>query len=363
MKGKETAALPKPQKSLPRYTDERGREYFFDNAKFILITFVVLAHAVAPLKDQSDLAKAIWIVLNSFHMACFIFMTGYFAKSYIQKDGSVRQQRLFTYWMYYLFAQAFETLFEYTVLGKNVGISVFLPRPALWYLLCMILWFTILPYVAKIKIPIAIGCAFAFGLLVGYDAKAGGMLSLCRAVNHFPFFLMGFYFKKEWLFRFRNIWTKTAAAAVMVGALVFAFFEYSLVATRILECSYNYKGAKLVLFTALPLQWVNRLVFYVAAIVLCACFLTLVPRRKLFFTRFGSRTLQVYLIHRLLYFCEEEFGWYKLPFFEQYGVYKMMLIAVAVTFLLSLKVFEYPFIWIGKIPLAPLLKPEYQHKK
>ena len=86
-------------KKLPVYTDERGREYFFDNAKFLLILLVVLAHAIAPMKSDHDSAKAIWTLINSFHMSCFIFMSGFFAKSYIKKDGEVKLQRLFTYIM------------------------------------------------------------------------------------------------------------------------------------------------------------------------------------------------------------------------------------------------------------------------
>ena len=342
---------------LPKYTDNKGREYFFDNAKFILILFVVLAHSIAPLKSAHDTAKAIWILFNSFHMSCFIFISGYFAKSYISKDGNIKYQRLFTYIMYYIFAQVAMTIFEYFVLGyKDIDISVFIPRPALWYLMCMILWFTILPYVSKLKIPIVIIGAFVIGLLVGYDSKAGGFLSICRAVTHFPFFITGYYFKKDWLFKFRNKWTQLLSVTVILSFLVFAFFKYDIIATRILECSYNYNGSKLKIFTELPVMWINRLIFYIIAAILCAAFLNLVPRTKMFFTRFGSRTLQVYILHRFLYFCETEYEWFKLPFFDNYGVYKMMAIAVIITFVLSLKPFEYPFKWIAKIKIDPLLK-------
>lgn len=350
-------------KTMPEYTDEHGREYFFDNAKFILIVLVVLAHSIAPLKDSSDTAKAIWMLINSFHMACFIFMSGLFAKSYISKDGNVKIQRLFTYIMYYLFAQVSMTLFEYFVLGyKDISLSVFVPQPALWYLMCMILWFMILPYVSKLKNPIVIVCAFLFGLLVGYDTKVGGFLSLCRAVTHFPFFIIGFYFKKEWIFKFRNKWTRILSVIVIVGFLSFLYFNYNIIAGRVLECSYNYYSSKLKIFTAYPVMWVNRFIFYIVALILCSAFLLLIPRRKTFFTKFGSRTLQVYILHRFLYFCETEYGWFQLPFFDTFGVYKMMAIAVVVTFILSLKPFEYPFIWIAKIKLNPLLKTKHQTK-
>ncbi len=348
-------------KRLPKYTDDFGREFFFDNAKFMLIVLVVLAHSIAPLTRNHDTEKAIWILINSFHMPCFIFMSGYFAKSYISKDGKVKHQRLFTYIMYYLFAQVVMTLFEYFVLGyKDINISVFLPRQGVWYLLSMIIWFTILPYVSKIKIPVVIGFAFVFGLLVGYDTKAGRFLSICRTINHFPFFMMGFYFNKEWLFKIRSKWTKLLSAVVLVGFFVLAYFNSDIIATRLLECSYDYYDSILKLFTEVPFMWVNRLIFYIIAVILCAAFLTLVPRTKTFFTRFGSRTLQVYILHRFLYFCETEYEWYKLPFFNNYGVYKMMLIAIAITFILSLKPFEYPFKWIAKIKLDPLLKSEHK---
>ena len=353
----------KTAKRLPKYTDERGREYFFDNAKFMLILFVVLAHSIAPLKSSIDTAKAIWILINSFHMPCFVFISGFFAKSYITKDGGVKYQRRFTYIMYYLFAQLVMTLFEYFVLGyQQINISVFLPRQGLWYLLSMILWFTILPYVSKVKIPVVIVCAFVFGLLVGYDTRAGRFLSICRAVTHFPFFIIGFYFKKEWIFKFRNKWTQLLSAIVLIGLFTLAYFNHEMIATRILECSYNYHDSELRLFTEIPIMWLNRLIFYLIAVILCTAFLMLVPRIKVFFTRFGSRTLQVYILHRFLYFCETEYEWYKLPFFEVDGVFKMIVIAIAVTFILSLKPFEYPFKWIAKIKLNPLLKSEYRTK-
>lgn len=346
-----------------KYTDARGREYFFDNAKFLLILLVVLAHAIAPMKSDHESAKALWALINSFHMACFIFMSGYFAKSYIKSDGEVKHQRLFTYIMYYLFTQGGVMLFKLIVLhDTDLELTVLVPMPALWYLMCMIIWYTILPYAAKLKPAVVLIGAVILGLLIGYDRKAGGTLSVCRAVTHFPFFMLGYYFKKEWLFKYRNKWTQILSVFVIVGFLAFAYFNYDHIATRILECAYNYYSAKLKHFKAFPVMWVNRAIFYINALLLCSAFLTLVPRVKTFFTKFGARTLQVYIIHRLIYFCETDFGWFKLPFFDTYGVPKMLLIATALTFILSLKPFEYPFALIAKIKVDPLLKSKNPKK-
>lgn len=344
-------------KTLPKYTDEKGREYFFDNAKFLLILLVVTAHAIAPMKTDHDSAKAIWVLINSFHMSCFIFLSGFFAKSYIQKNGEVKIQRIFTYILYYLFAQAGVMIFKFFALGdKDTALTVLVPMPALWYLMCMVIWYAILPYAAKLKPVVVIVGAVLLGLLVGYDTKAGGMLSVCRAVTHFPFFMAGYYFKKEWIFKYRNKVTRIVSVLIILGYLAFAYFNYDHIATRILECAYNYYSAKLKHFTSFPVMWVNRLIFYINAVVLCTAFLMLVPRIKIFFTKFGSRTLQVYIIHRLIYFMETEFKWFKLPFFDKFGIPKMILVAVTLTFILSLKPFEIPFKLIAKIKIDPLLK-------
>ena len=360
---KAKAKAQKRPKRLPQYTDEKGRDYFFDNAKFLLILFVVVTHSISPMKTDHESARCLWFLFNSFHMPCFVFISGYFSKGYINKDGSPKMQRLFTNILYYLFAQFFMTVFETTVLQDNsVTFSGMIARPGLWYLMCMTIWLLVLPYVVRIKPPIVIVAAFVMGLLVGYDKNAGGFLSLCRVINHFPMFMIGYYFKKEWLFRFRNIWTQLLSVVVIALVPVFAYFNKDIIAQRLLESSYNYKNSYFKIFKEPPVMWINRLLFYVLAIVLCAAFLTLVPRVKTFFTRFGARTLQVYVIQAFIYPCEKKFLWYKLPFFESYGVPKMMVIATAVTFILSLKIFEYPFIGIAKIKLNPLLKKEHQKK-
>ena len=57
------------------YKDDRGREYYFDNAKFILILLVVLGHAISPLQIISKKVEAVWTVINSLHMPCMILIS------------------------------------------------------------------------------------------------------------------------------------------------------------------------------------------------------------------------------------------------------------------------------------------------
>ena len=336
------------------YRDEKGREYFFDNAKFILILLVVLAHAISPLKTDMPKVRTVWTVINAMHMPCFIMISGYLAKGYI-KDGVVKTRRLVTYVVYYLAAQLTVALFEFYVLdyAQTMSRSVLAPRSSLWYLMCLIWWFAMLPFLYKLKPGFIIPMSILVSLAIGYDTQAGDFLSIARVINHFPFFIIGYHFKKEWLFKFRNIYTQIGAVLIIIAATLWTYQHVTEIPSRIITSNFNYYNSALTTFTDEKWMFMNRLIYIFAALVLCACFLLLVPRGKAVFTRFGSRTLQVYILHRYLYLADLEFMWYE-PFMHTVsGVAQMSFIAVGLTLVLSLKIFEYPFKWLGKISLAP----------
>lgn len=345
------------------YKDSRGREYYFDNAKFILIFLVVLAHAVSPLKSDMPKVKALWTVINTLHMPCLILISGYFAKSYI-KNGIVKTQRLVTYFVYYLAAQLAFSLFEYFVLGhgETMAKSVLAPRESLWYLACLCWWFLVLPYVSRLQPKYLLLTAFLFGFAIGYDTKAGDLMSITRAINHFPFFLIGYYFKPEWFFKLRNKWTQAISVLVIAVLSILTYFNLDIIPSRIITSNYNYYNSNLKVLDSFPTMFLNRLIFYVAALILCACFMLLVPRGKAFFTKFGSRTLQVYILHRFLYFVEKEYKLYE-PFRSTKGFFAMSAIALAATLILSLKPFEYPFKLLSKINLRRFERPEISNSK
>lgn len=334
------------------YSDDKGRDYYFDNAKFMVIVLVVLAHFTSPLKTTVPAARAVWNVINAFHMPCLIIISGYFAKNYVTKDGVIKKQRLFTYFIYYIAAQLTLSLFEYYVLGtKKMAISAFAPRSSLWYLMCLICWYLILPMIHNVKPGIMLSVAVVCGLLVGYDTTMDmGIASLGRVVNHFPFFLVGYYFKKEWLYKIKNVWTALAGLLLFGITLIWTYYNPDKITPRIITSSNRYITSNLIYFKE-HFMWMNRLLYYIAALILCGAFMLMVPRIKMFFTRFGARTLQVYIIHRFLYLAELQYRWYE-PYQSMEGYIKVAILSVVLTFVMSLKIFEYPFRWLGSIKLS-----------
>ncbi len=356
-----------------RYADEKGRLYFYDNAKFILIFLVVLAHAISPFKSGGDghvLFHYLWRVINTLHMPCLIFISGFFAKKYIRPDGSINVQRPFTYIVYYVAAQIAVGAFEVFVLKYSISKSFLAPRSSLWFLVCLIWWYLLLPVIDKIDPKKMMVIAVVAGLLFGYDEKISNFMAISRVITHFPFFLFGYYLTQD---KMDKLFTKKArlisipvlAAALGSVALIMYLFSYDAGVfdfdiNKFITCDTSYfrifedKGISPV-FWLLPRVW-----FYACAAALSFGFLVWVPRKKNIFTVFGARTLAVYILHRFLYLAYLEkggFGW--CNYFDTFGLRLLMIvIAFGITVVLSLYPCYWPFQMLGKIKVKGLLKKQ-----
>lgn len=78
---------------------EKQRDYFFDNIKGFLIILVVFGHAIQYLafKRNSPALLGLFMLIYSFHMPLFIFISGFFSK----KTNSLKLINLaFTYFLW-----------------------------------------------------------------------------------------------------------------------------------------------------------------------------------------------------------------------------------------------------------------------
>jgi len=364
-----------------RYADAKGRLYFYDNAKFILIYLVVLAHAISPFQSggySSDTAFLfLWRIINIMHMPCMIFISGFFAKKYIRPDGSFNLQRPFTYLVIYLASQLSVGAFEIFVLKNSIAKSVLNPRSSLWFLACLAWWYMLLPVIDKFNPRFMLAISFAAGILVGYDELIGNYLSFSRMIVHFPFFLMGYYATAAQMEKIHTKKAKLVSIPVLIAAIgsvlvvMYLFsengrFDFSI--NSFISCNKSYfdifknKGAN-PLFWALPRIW-----FYLCALGLSFAFLVWVPRRKNIFTKFGTRTLSVYIGHRFLYLAYNKvdgfnwasFDWFKYEWFGWKNILVLRIAMIVVSFIITVVLSLYPFYWpfdlLGKIKVKGLLK-------
>ena len=336
-------------------SDDKGRLFYFDNAKFILIFLVVLAHALSPLQQGSKFCGVAWSVINYFHMPTLIFISGYFAKRYISSTRVIKVRRVVTYIILFAVSQICVSLFELFVLKQSFPLSLLNARSSLWFLQCLIAWYILLPILDYFKPSFILPFTFIFGLMVGYETGAANFLAISRAFVHLPFFMAGYYFKQEYFQKLSSRKFKIMAVAVIaiIIAVCAVFPETSI--SKIITCNYAYKKIEALKDFPFWLNWIARLFFYVIASLLGLSFLSIVPRGKAIFTSLGSKTLSVYILHRFLYLAYLQYKWY-LPFKSARGIAAVSLIALIITILFSVKPFTVPFDFLQKIRPEFILK-------
>lgn len=336
-------------------SNEKGRLYFYDNAKFILIFLVVLAHYLSPLTSTIRFCRVLWLTINTFHMPAFIFISGFFAKSYISSDRTIKVQRTSTYVILFLAAQIAVSLFERFVLGTQFRFSLTNARSSLWFLQCLIIWHLVLPYVARFKAAVAIPAATVMALYIGYETQCANFMALSRVFVHFPFFLCGYYCSQKTIDKLFT-W-KARVLLVLGGAAVVAMYAVfpETGVGKLLTSNYAYEKIEGIRAIPFPLYWTARLGFYLAAFLLGAAFLSILPRGKVAYTSLGAQSLSVYILHRFVYLAELHYNWADW-FASAWGVAAIAAIALGMTLLFSVKPFTVPFTMLQKIRIQKLLR-------
>ena len=335
--------------------NEKGRLYYYDNAKFILIFLVVAAHFLSPLKPTFPFVRVVWTTINTFHMPAFIFISGFFAKSYIAKDRAIKVQRTSTYVILFLAAQIAVSLFEKFVLGKLVMPSLMSARSSLWFLQCLIIWHLVLPFFARFKAAIIIPAVTLVALYVGYESMCADFLSLSRAFVHFPFFLCGYYCTQETIDRLFT-WKARVPLLLLSGGLItmFALLPQTCIG-KVITANHSYETIESIRSIPIAFWWTARLAFYACALILGAAFLSVIPRGRVAYTSLGAQSLSVYILHRFVYLAELEYSW-ATYFASWWGIALLIVIALVMTILFSVKPFTIPFTLLQRIKIDKLLR-------
>ncbi len=323
------------QKSIA-VTKAAERNYRMDNLKCLLIFAVVFGHMLELFMGKNDGFKVIYLVIYSFHMPLFAFISGVFARYSPEK---IRNHLIYPYVVF----QILYLLFANLVLEKEAEVQFTTPYWLLWYLFASIAWNLLLPLVQGggftwRKKAVVLTAAFLAGILIGFDDKAGYYLSFSRIVEFFPYFLMGAYYR-EWSDRkkaeapekrslagfqslpdgaspVRTGQTEAAGEGNSAGAFLkqrirkaaarpaFAFCLGALLCALIYVITENVDEIKYawlygsVSYDTGNYSWRFRLLSIGAALLWLVFFLVSIPARKIpFLSYIGANTMPVYLLH------------------------------------------------------------------
>ncbi|ARJ52025.1 acyltransferase family protein [Staphylococcus lutrae] len=270
---------------------QKKRDAFFDNARAILIFLVVFGHLIRPYVDTHPAINALYLLIYSFHMPTFLFISGYFAHhvgraGYIEKVG---KKLLGPYLIFFAFFSVY-----YFVSGKNSSLDLdpFDPVFALWFLLTLFFFNVIIVIVRQFKPIYVLPIAILVAVLAGFSTNVNGYMSWSRTLVFFPVFYIGYIIDTRLnhyvqLRRFMPI-----SVLILIGFFILYLF-HPIDADWLLASS-PYKQVEGIELIYSPLK---RLCLYVIIFMTMGAFLNLVPRTHHYFTYIGSRTMYVYLLH------------------------------------------------------------------
>lgn len=271
------------------------RDARFCNLKLLLIYLVVYGHLIETRINDSAVLLWQYRIIYMFHMPLFIFLSGYFLKTEKSCLKQLKKSGLF-----YALAQLAAMFVCFVFLNQQY--SFFKPYWHLWYLFSLTIWsglglllhfmFRKYPFLNKVWVKILLLlAAILAGCLVGGCPQIGRFLSLSRTIVFLPYFLAGVFFPKNWNFyRTRPANRITGIAALSAAAiLIFAF-------GRQLTTSFLFQAGAFGKMGFEKGVWL-RLLCYAIGTLLSLFLLTVIPAKKLAFSRAGANTCGIYLLH------------------------------------------------------------------
>lgn len=341
----------------------KQRDHSFDAIRGFCMFLIPLQHFMTGdqwgYPDVHTPGGFAYFAIDLFVMQTFFFLSGYFSKKPARgRQVAVRAML----WPVLLMMAVFAVLYSF---GIGIPFHPLRPTYAMWFMLC--LFYYRMFHKDYVKIPHLFGVVFAAGLVIGLIPFIGRDLSLARAVNWMPYFLLGYYCKPELLEKLRRlrIW-QTLLLLVALLAGVWGFVEYApFDKYRAVQMSDSYD--------AMGISWWGGILLHFAVFAVGVLFMivlfNLFPNRKGAWSYIGENTMPIYIFHqpvKLLFLrFGAGFGLLSVPSPDSFAyLLYMCLLSFAVCVLLAsppfAKLYDLLFVksydmvlWVGRRIVVP----------
>ncbi len=312
----------------------------WDILKFGLIFLVVLGHVADYYTEGSGSMRSLFLLIYSFHMPLFIFVSGLFCKNTVDQ---LKKDRVVGFLLIYLFSRLLMGVYNAIYIGE-FDFDFFTTGGFSWYMLAMVWFIIITHYIKNIKPQYVLAISIIVAMLAGYDGRVGDKFAISRTIVFFPFFYLGYIIDSDKLQKITDKkWIKLVSLVglVVFAAAIFLLGDkiYSLRPLFTGRNSYSYLDEKEIIGGLI------RLGCYVVSLVVGFAVIAITPNRLpfKFVSTFGARTLSVYVYHSFVIYLLFNHLYFK-EFFEAFIPTGSQLLAiplsVAITLVLSLKPFS-----------------------
>lgn len=302
------ASAEPPAKVKKKPADQR--DPFLDNAKYLTILLVAIGHVWDPLRDDSRMAGALYFVLYTFHMPAFIVVSGYLSRSFEGKPRQIKRLVTGVLVPYVIFQTVYTFFMRWASDNPDREFHYQEPGFALWFLVALFLWRLTTPLWKSMRWPLPV--ALAVAVAAGVTPSINSDLNLMRVAAFLPYFVLGLQLRPEHFQIVTRRRFRMLALPVFAGALLVAYWAVP----RMSKGWFLHDKAAQDLGAPAWVGGVMTLATFGCGLVLTAAFLSLVPRRHMWFTSLGAGTLYAYLIHVYPIKISREFEWYDMDWVD-----------------------------------------------
>ncbi|HEX5569563.1 MAG TPA: acyltransferase family protein [Streptomyces sp.] len=279
------------------------RDAFFDNAKYLAIVLVVVGHAWGLMLNESRSVQAAYNFVYAFHMPAFIVISGYFSRSFDARPDRLRRLVTGVVVPYVIFETAYSLFKRVVDDDPTHPISLLDPWYLTWFLVALFIWRLTTPLWRIMRWPVPL--ALAIAVLASASPDIGNDLDLQRVLQFLPFFVLGLCLRPEHFELVQRRGARLLSVPVVAAALLFAYWS----APRMNYAWFYHRDSAEELGVPWWIGSVMILALFGCSLVLTACFLAWVPRRRMWFTALGAGTLYAYLLHGFLIRAARAGGW------------------------------------------------------
>ena len=320
------------------------RDYLWDNMKAVLIFLVVWGHILGLCSCHLPAAAFADRFIYCFHMPAFIFVSGFWAKRCIS-GGKVKGEKAAVLLAYYL---VFQIIFQVSVMfiTPKIHFTLLNPSRGLWYLLAIFIYYLTVPVAKNLPPWLVIALSVVFSIMIGADAKyLGNYLGVRRMITFAPFFYAGLYLRAEQIAKLRSV--KLGLRLLISASLTCATAAALLIKKNALTLNLFFaKASYAKLHHTLFQGVVIRATALALAAMMTLALLLVLPSKKMFFSAAGKNSLQIFLLHMSMVAVLVHIKGFDPAVYTYPAFALTFLVSLAVTALLSLNVFGYPFKWI-----------------
>jgi len=271
------------------------RDPWLDNARLVAAVLIVVMHVCGPAMSGSGVLYELWFASWPLRVPLFALVAGYFSSAEpLRGRRAVALVR--NVLGVYLAADLVMSVLE-KLTGGAFDYSPVAAPFALWFLLSLFWWRSLLPLLAHVRFlgPIAVVVAIGAGLV----PDVGNDFSASRTLAYFPLFLLGWTLRRVGARELVDRrWVRPVAWAVLAGVLALA----ATFGPRLERWNYTmregYRGEGVL--EQLPYAGVRAALLAVGVLGALAL-LAVTPRGRLpWVTYLGQGGMYIYVLHAII---------------------------------------------------------------